>query len=567
MGRFKLKRLSKEFKKKAHSEDNLPRNLSREQRQSQIGPISQTTILHRIGEWTRNVIANEYKIRNSKGVNWLFDKLKGIPTILVGAGPSLDKNIDLLKDCKNKACIIACSSALKPMLAKDIVPDIVFVTDSKPKEMKLMLDDSDFYSKTDEIILICDTFVHPSVYENWKGEIFFYNIRALESCPFTSSLVEFTGQIGQLGAGGSVTTIMLCMAYGGLKCEPIIFVGQDCAYYDPTKHHVSNISSGVADLTKAYQPVETTDYLERKCFTNKALLSFCYWFEDFVLTNQGTFINSTEGGILTVGVTMQPLQLALDNHLKHDYNIRELLLDPTTIIDGATDENRWIYRSSDPKEKIVPIQKRETYFSEELLDYIIDTIPPQELMSNICSHSSLISNLINPESKHNQLKAFINDIASQYSVKILVDLDISDLKELSANSSDLLYSIIKTENASEDQLVYLASKAEKALRENGIFVCFVANKQAIPKLRLFFSDVSTVGLSFFTDASYEITDANVTGSKKAVAFGEADSFSKELIISGNSYAKIVENEQEAEIFACICKKLGEAVEKNSNNTS
>lgn len=546
-------------------EDNLPRNLSREQRKNQIGPISQTTILHRIGEWTRNITANEYKIRNSKGVNWLFEKLKGVPTILVGAGPSLDKNIDLLKECKNKACIIACSSALKPMLAKEIIPDIVFVTDSKPKEMRLMLDESDFYlkEKADEMILICDTFVHPSVYEDWTGELFFYNIRALESCPFTHSLIEFTGQIGQLGAGGSVTTIMLCFAYGGLKCEPVIFVGQDCAYYDTSKHHVSNISSGVADLTKVYQPIDTVDYLDRKCYTNKALLSFCYWFEDFTLGNVGTFINATEGGILTAGFTMQSLQFVLDNHLKQEYNIRELLLDSTTVIEGAKPANRWVYKSSDPSEKSVPIKKRETYFSGELLDYIISTIPPQDLMTNVCSHSSLMSNLINPESKHSQLKAFVHDIVSKDPVEMLIDLDTGDLKTLLPNSADMIYSIIKTENASEDQMIYLASHAEKVLKENGIFVCLATNKQAIPKLRLFFNDVSVVGISFFTDASYETTDANVTGSKKAESFGEYDSFSKELIISGNSYAKIV-TEDEAEIFACIAKK-GNQNEKTSSD--
>ncbi len=544
-------------------EDKLPRNLSREQRQNQIGTISQTTILHRIGEWTRNVIANEFKIRNSKGVNWLFEKMKGIPTILVGAGPSLDKNIDLLKECKNKAVIIACSSALKPMLEKDIIPDIVFVTDSKPKEMRLMLEESGFYSKdyAEQMILICDSFVHPSVYEDWNGEIFFYNIRTLESCPFTHSLIEFTGQIGQLGAGGSVTTIMLCFAYGGLKCEPVIFVGQDCGYYEPPKHHVSNHSSGVADLTKAYAPIETTDYQERKCFTNKALLSFCYWFEDFCLGNPGTYINATEGGILTVGVTHQPLQSVLDNHLKQEYNIRDLLLNPDTVIDGAKPENRWIYKSTDPAGKSAPILKRETYFTGELLDHIVSTIPPPDLITNICKHTSLVSNLINPESKDSQLKAFIKDIVNESSIEMLIDLDTTEWADLIPDSADMIYSINKTENASEDQMIYIASQAERTLKDNGMFICFATDKKAIPKIKLFFDDVSVVGVGFFTDASYEIIDANITGSKKAESFGDYDSFSKELIISGDSYAKIVK-EEEAEIFACVAKKKSNSNEEN-----
>lgn len=543
----------------------MPRNLSREQRQNQIGPISQTTILHRIGEWVRNVIASEFKIRNSKGVNWLFEKMTGVPTILVGAGPSLNKNIDLLKECKKKAVIIACSSALKPMIEKEIIPDIVFVTDSKPKEMRLMLEESGFYAHekyAEQMILVCDSFVHPSVYEDWNGEIFFYNIRTLESCPFTNSLIEFTGQIGQLGAGGSVTTIMLCFAYGGLKCEPIIFVGQDCAYYDADKHHVANTSSGVADLSKAYQPIETTDYQERKCFTNKALLSFCYWFEDFALANPGTYINATEGGILTVGVTHQPLQSVLNNHLQQEYNIRDLLLNPDTVIDGAKPENRWIYKSSDPAGKSAPILQRETYFTGELLDNIVSSISPQDLMTNVCKHTSLISNLINPESKKSQLNAFIKDIISKDSMELLIDLDVSDLGELVPNSADMIYAIDKTENATEDQMIYIASLTEKTLKDGGVFVCFATDKEAIPKIKLFFDDVSIVGIGFFTDASYETTDANTTGNKQAESFGEYDSFNKELIISGHSYAKIV-IEDEAEIFACVAKKKSASNEEET----
>ena len=58
-----------------------------------------------------------------------IEELEGIlpsevPTIVVSAGPSLNKNIMDLKKAVGKACIIATDTAMKPLLNAGIIPNL-----------------------------------------------------------------------------------------------------------------------------------------------------------------------------------------------------------------------------------------------------------------------------------------------------------------------------------------------------------------------------------------------------------------------------------------------------------
>lgn len=342
-----------------------PRKLA--DRSSFSGDLSINTIKRRIGQWTRNVIVNEFFIRQGLGANILFETVKDIPCILVGAGPSLDKNIDQLQECKDFACVIACDAVLKPLLEKGIYPHICLVVDSDPIVREHF---EGIYDKTEEIILVADSFIHPSVHEDWLGQIFWYNIWPLECSPFTASLVEFTGQIGILGAGGNVLTVMFCLAYGGLKCRPIIFVGSDNAFYNEEQDHVANCPA--KSFKGVYAPTEVEDIYNKKCFTNNALLSFNEWFEDIFTANPGIFVNATEGGILTNGCICMSLQDAKKFFLTEKVDIKALL-SSGPIIDVALPENRWTMGEA-------LIVQRSTYFPKKLIEFILQTQTEEDLI-------------------------------------------------------------------------------------------------------------------------------------------------------------------------------------------
>ena len=55
---------------------------------------------------------------------------KGHPAIIVSAGPSLEKNIHLLREAKGKAVIIAVDAVLPTLVPAGVIPDIVVVLEA-----------------------------------------------------------------------------------------------------------------------------------------------------------------------------------------------------------------------------------------------------------------------------------------------------------------------------------------------------------------------------------------------------------------------------------------------------
>ena len=58
-----------------------------------------------------------------------------VPAIIVAAGPSLQKNVDLLKKAKGKAITIVVDSAINTVMAHGVMPDFVITVDTN-KELK-----------------------------------------------------------------------------------------------------------------------------------------------------------------------------------------------------------------------------------------------------------------------------------------------------------------------------------------------------------------------------------------------------------------------------------------------
>ncbi|HQK26282.1 MAG TPA: DUF115 domain-containing protein, partial [Synergistaceae bacterium] len=73
----------------------------------------------------RQMMMNIPGMLESHDITDLIDAFKDYPAIIVGAGPSLDKNYKLLHEVRDKAVIISSDTALRKLLADDIHPHIV----------------------------------------------------------------------------------------------------------------------------------------------------------------------------------------------------------------------------------------------------------------------------------------------------------------------------------------------------------------------------------------------------------------------------------------------------------
>ena len=76
-----------------------------------------------------NRYENLVEYLTSGGVRVLGNRYRGVPGVIVSAGPSLHRNIDRLAELENRAVLFAVSTALKPLLGRGITPHFSVLLD------------------------------------------------------------------------------------------------------------------------------------------------------------------------------------------------------------------------------------------------------------------------------------------------------------------------------------------------------------------------------------------------------------------------------------------------------
>lgn len=97
-------------------------------------------------------------------------KFTSIPTLIVGSGPSLDHNLELIKTINDKVCIIACGTALTALIKYGIKVDIYVAIERTETVLKslLSIDDTSLF---DNILCIAPDVVHPEVLKLFKHKL------------------------------------------------------------------------------------------------------------------------------------------------------------------------------------------------------------------------------------------------------------------------------------------------------------------------------------------------------------------------------------------------------------
>jgi hypothetical protein len=261
--------------------------------------VKSATILRFNDLWKQNFHSNLGAIQRNPGVSSLKNKFRNLPGIVVGAGPSLDKNIQLLGQAKDKAVIIASDAALKPLMEHGIIPTFVACLD--PQE-----DIAKFFKgvPTQAMTLIAPSIIHPKVLDLWEGGVVFFN-KFAPDIPTLTEIQKRVPQIGHLTPGGTVLSIAYDLAFQ-MGTSPILFVGQDLSY--PRKKTYSRIGENAEEnLETTFQRqqenmVLETDIHGRTLPTLKAMSVSKQWFDWAFTTwkreSPVEIINCSEAGIL-----------------------------------------------------------------------------------------------------------------------------------------------------------------------------------------------------------------------------------------------------------------------------
>lgn len=264
-----------------------------------------------------NLFHNANYIRTGYQAIQLDDVLsKDIPAIVVSAGPSLNKNIEMLKKAKNKAFIIAVDTAMKPLLNHGIVPDMFAIVDGlKPLDLVEI-------EGARNIPLLTTSVAAKAVLSYHKGKKFFFR----EWIGFVDRMYEINKKMFcSMKLGGSVATLAFGLtAYLGF--ERIILVGQDLALTGNKTHADGTFKEEMEeqDTSKCKMvPGNCEDMVP----TRPDFDEYRKWFEEFIADWKNKYenfcvINATEGGARIEGTEIMSLEEAINQECKKEVNIQ-----------------------------------------------------------------------------------------------------------------------------------------------------------------------------------------------------------------------------------------------------
>ncbi|EAJ0264981.1 motility associated factor glycosyltransferase family protein [Campylobacter jejuni] len=258
----------------------------------------------------------------------LLSKRKGISdtAIIVSTGPSLTKQLPLLKKYANKATIF-CADSSYPILAKHgIKPDYVCMLERT--EITAEFFNHDFGEFDKDVLFVCAGVVHPKAIEYLKGRNRKYLItpRYLYF-PIYIKLKYFdflynTPSVAHMSYFLSVL----------LNHKNIIFIGQDLAYAENGNSHPDDYQNSANYENQMYEHILTEAYGGKKEIkTHEVWIFFKQILEAMIIKYHITTYNCTEGGARIEGTIEKPFLWACENLLDKDLNKPFEKLEPLSL--------------------------------------------------------------------------------------------------------------------------------------------------------------------------------------------------------------------------------------------
>ncbi|MEK5483886.1 MULTISPECIES: motility associated factor glycosyltransferase family protein [unclassified Viridibacillus] len=290
--------------------------------------INENTLLLYSEIWQKNFSANLISLFEDRNLLRL-EQLYSCPVIIASGGPSLSKQLPLLKEIQSKVIIIVAGSTINSILPSGIVPDYVVSIDATEKNFNhfkgLELDGSQ---------LLYSVFNHPEI----RGE---FNNRGYA---FTSSsdwaiqryLTEKIGlNLPVIFGGGSVAQYAYSLAQY-MSSGPIALIGQDLAYTNNQTHAANNKQvESIEEGWKASDSMFTVEGFDGEdVWTNSVFNSMKITFEQMIENSPPTnaVFNCTEGGVRLNGFEQKTFNEFCEEYIQGEFPNKEKCIENISYI-------------------------------------------------------------------------------------------------------------------------------------------------------------------------------------------------------------------------------------------
>lgn len=266
----------------------------------------------------RNYYCNMLQLPRSYEGAKLAGKFKGVPAIICGAGPSLQKNIALLETLQERAVIFGGGSSLNALHAAGMLPHFGVGLDPNPaQEERLSVSGA-----TGVPFFYRNRMFHPAFKLIEGPRLYTPGSGGFDISHYFDKRFGLEGHWEDIGH--NVVNFSLRIAKE-LGCNPLILVGVDLAY-SGRKSYADGV---VADPSLSDSDLKGCTFKRNNIFgeevhTDWKWLSESEWIAEFAEENpELKVINCTEGGLGMRGVPNLPLKEAAEKHLKKSYPLKE----------------------------------------------------------------------------------------------------------------------------------------------------------------------------------------------------------------------------------------------------
>lgn len=301
-------------------------------------------------EWVTHSLANLPTAIDAPSVATLRDRFKGVPAIIVAAGPSQDHTLPLMARAKGKAVILAMNQTAVAAARAGAPPDLIVTVDSA--NLRYQFDGMDAADMPRRVARIS---VHPSVLGAPGRRPFVFS----SGIPHEDRVCEFgTGDRSVLGGSGSVAHFCFSLA-NLMGCSPIILTGQDLAIADDrlyssfaadarerlavssdartvqhmTSERKARFIPGTANRSEALE--EVPGYGGGTVLTTQTLALFIAGFKRQIemVGPEVDVINATGGGAAIPGAREMPFDAVLNQYCVSDVPVGQVIEDAAAIPD------------------------------------------------------------------------------------------------------------------------------------------------------------------------------------------------------------------------------------------